>query len=410
METNEKIKKDMIAIIFIFTIFSILTAFVSMMQRPKTDSNGQSYIERNSYGQGKKNVEIEARFSNDKERLNLTLEEKQYSREELKKVFQESSEKLEELILLENESVDNVKTDLNLITKIPDTSVKVTWQMEEDSIIDYSGHIDMAKAEEGANPVLLKAVLTYKDQEIEHMFYVNVIKEKMSPVQRRKENLRKDIYKREENTRKEKIFILPSSIEGEKIDWKYTGDSKALGIFLLGIIFAVCIYTEDKHKKNKEKERKEQLMIQDYPDIVSQLTLFINAGMAIGNAWRKTVDIYKRNRAYTGERPAYEEMIYTVNEMNQGVSEQECYRKFGIRCEMSIYRKLGTMLASNLKKGNKNLSELLKKESFNAFEERRNTARKKGEEASTKLLGPMFIMLAILIAIIVIPAFLSIQI
>ena len=111
-----------------------------------------------------------------------------------------------------------------------------------------------------------------------------------------------------------------------------------------------------------------------------------------------------------GIRPAYEEMTYTVNEMNQGLSEQECYRQFGIRCDISSYRKLGTMLASNLRKGNKNISELLKKESFNAFEERKNAARRKGEEASTKLLGPMFIMLAILLAIIVLPAFLSIQI
>ena len=55
-------------------------------------------------------------------------------------------------------------------------------------------------------------------------------------------------------------------------------------------------------------------------------------------------------------------------------------------------------------------AEILKSEAAEAFEERKNMARKAGEEAGTKLLVPMFIMLAVVMAIMVIPAFLSIQI
>lgn len=410
MDRENKVKKDMAAVIFIFTVFSIIAAIISLNKNLETDNNGRSYIERNNYGQGRKNVEIEARFEDDKEKYNVMLEEIQYSQEEIEGVFDKASKDLEELVLLENKSVDNIKTDLNFITKIPDTSIKVTWQVEENHIIDYSGHVDMSKAEEGSNPVLLKAVLTYGSYEAEHMFYVNVVKDKLTSLQKKKEGLRNDIDNREETTRQNRRLILPSHIDGEKVVWKYPKDSKAVGIFLLGIIIALGIYIEDRQKKKKERMRREQLMLSDYPDIISQLTLFINAGMATGNAWRKIVELYQIKKNDTGERPAYEEMTYTVNEMNQGLSEQECYREFGTRCDIAAYRKLGTMLASNLRKGNKNISELLKKESFNAFEERKNAARRKGEEASTKLLGPMFIMLAILLSIIVIPAFLSIQI
>ena len=52
----------------------------------------------------------------------------------------------------------------------------------------------------------------------------------------------------------------------------------------------------------------------------------------------------------------------------------------------------------------------VKVEAEDAFEERKNLARKAGEEAGTKLLVPMFIMLAIVMAIMVVPAFFSIQI
>lgn len=50
--------------------------------------------------------------------------------------------------------------------------------------------------------------------------------------------------------------------------------------------------------------------------------------------------------------------------------------------------------------------DILSIEAMTAFADRKSLAKKLGEEASTKLLLPMFLMLAVLI-IIVVPAFLS---
>ena len=63
-----------------------------------------------------------------------------------------------------------------------------------------------------------------------------------------------------------------------------------------------------------------------------------------------------------------------------------------------------------MRKGTKGLTDLLKKEAREAFEDRKNEARRLGEEAGTKLLGPMFMMLAVVLLIIVVPAFLTVQI
>lgn len=65
---------------------------------------------------------------------------------------------------------------------------------------------------------------------------------------------------------------------------------------------------------------------------------------------------------------------------------------------------------SEFKKGTKGLAELLQREAAGAFEERKAAARKLGEETSTRLLGPMFLMLGVVLMIIVVPAFLTIQI
>ena len=53
---------------------------------------------------------------------------------------------------------------------------------------------------------------------------------------------------------------------------------------------------------------------------------------------------------------------------------------------------------------------LLQREAQEAFEERKNMAKKLGEEAGTKLMIPLFFMLAVVFMIVTVPAFLTIQI
>ena len=53
---------------------------------------------------------------------------------------------------------------------------------------------------------------------------------------------------------------------------------------------------------------------------------------------------------------------------------------------------------------------LLKQEAEDAFEERKRIARKKGEEAGTKMLVPMVLMMVVVIVIVTVPALMSINI
>ena len=92
------------------------------------------------------------------------------------------------------------------------------------------------------------------------------------------------------------------------------------------------------------------------------------------------------------------------------MTEMESYENFGRRCNVQAYIRLGALLSQNLRKGTKGLVELLKMESIQAFEERKARAKKLGEEAGTKMLIPMFLMLAVVLVIVIVPAFLSMQI
>ena len=143
----------------------------------------------------------------------------------------------------------------------------------------------------------------------------------------------------------------------------------------------------------------------DYSEVVSKLTLLMEAGMTTRMAWHKIACDY-RDKVNHGDmkRPVYEEMCTTDYNIQAGISETKAYEQFGKRCDTREYMKLATLLQTNIKKGTKELSNLLEKEACDAFEKRKNMARVKGEETTTKLLMPMMLMLITVMMIIMIPA------
>ena len=100
-------------------------------------------------------------------------------------------------------------------------------------------------------------------------------------------------------------------------------------------------------------------------------------------------------------------MLYTLYEIENGISQSAALEHFGRRCHIQSYAKLATLLSQNLRKGTSNLSALLKAEAKDAFEDRKHIAREQGEKAGTKLLAPMMILLGVVMTIIIIPAMTS---
>ena len=133
--------------------------------------------------------------------------------------------------------------------------------------------------------------------------------------------------------------------------------------------------------------------------------------MTAKSVWKKIVDDYGKQKRNSGRtRWAYEEMEITLKEMQNGVPELECYEHFAKRCDLLPYIKLGALLAQNLKKGTKGLWIQMEMEAHQAMNDRKNQIKKLGEEAGTKLLIPMLLMLVVVLSIVIVPAFLSIQI
>lgn len=203
-------------------------------------------------------------------------------------------------------------------------------------------------------------------------------------------------------------MTLPSSIAGTPVQWSEKREESSLLIFLLILtagILASCSKDQEIHRSLRKRERELAL---DYPLVISKMTLFLGAGMSVRNIFYRLGDEYKDKRRKGGaKRYVYEEILLVCRELDSGISETAACADFGKRCRSRQYSKLSALLTANLTKGNGALLKALQEEAEHSFEERRGIARQMGEEAGTRLLLPMLMMLGITLVIIMIPAYFS---
>ena len=150
-------------------------------------------------------------------------------------------------------------------------------------------------------------------------------------------------------------------------------------------------------------------MEEEYPAIISKLTLYLGAGMNTKGAWEKIAkEGNKLNQTGKEINPVYREMLLTCREMDSGIAEADAYERFGKRIRRQKFIRLTTLLVQNLKKGNAALLQQLRQESIVALEEHAAEKKKEGEEMETKLLFPMMLIMGMVMVLIMVPAFLSI--
>lgn len=389
---------------------ALLVFWMDNTQPFPQDENGSSVVSRNSQGQGEREEKLKVRIGDTEENMTVTVGEQEYTQEQLDKVFREAGEQLEELVLGENESLDEVRSNLNLVGSLPDTGISVSWEVDEYEAMNQQGELKTENLTDEGTLVKLTAVLSYKEETAEVTFFARLYPPKLNQTEKQLKKLSEEIERMDEETKEDEYLSLPSDVDGIPVIWKYGRNFRAVGLLLIGAAAALFLYAAEQEKqKNRKKERELQMAL-DYPQMVSKLTLYLGAGMTVRKAWYRIAEDYELQKEEKGNREVYEEMLYTMHEIQGGGSEGECYEKFGERCALPAYKKFGAMLSQNLKKGTKGLAPLLKQEADNAFEERKSLAKRLGEEAGTKMLLPMFLMLAVVLVIIVVPAFFSIQI
>lgn len=227
-----------------------------------------------------------------------------------------------------------------------------------------------------------------------------------SPEESRKKELREAIEKYNEIKKDPDYYYLPKDWKGQKLEWQKPGDTTGTLIAALSLFAAFVLMLKKTREEQEASAKRAEQLLMDYPPLILKFTLLIQAGMTARRAFQKMASDYMRSKPVKGHF-AYEMIVLACREMDSGVAELEAYRRFGERCGQMKYKTFSTILIQNLQKGSRHMADLLEQEAMEAWDERKRKARVLGEAAATKLLIPMIMMLIVVMAIIMIPAFLS---
>lgn len=367
-----------------------------------------SYVLRNNAEGEEKELSLVAENGAEQSELRLTVDPVRYTREEFYEICKELTELLPTEILGENKDLQSVSSPLRLLEHYGDYPVKVEWSMDDYTYIHTDGTVDTEALEEGERAVVMvTAKLTYEDYEFYEQFPIQLVG---SAKEEQFFDGLKTFMEREQKKQSGKDkYILPEEYAGKAVFFSEQKSNLWLAILAVTIAAGVVLFFAQNRDLHKETEERREALLREYPEFVSKLMLFMGAGMTTKAAFSLLCSEYKKAAAQTPKEKhyLYEELKLMTCAMENSVYEVDAYEDFGRRCKVNQYRRLMGLLAQNSKKGTKDIIALLEAESRETFELRKSEAKKRGEKAATKLLLPMALMLGIVMAVIIVPAFLS---
>lgn len=387
-------------VLIVLLLGGVVGLFVSIAYQK--DRN-VTMIARPEFGEAR-SVELSAERGGKKETLKIDVPSVTLSEEALEAEFDRLFQSMKPGWLSENRSEDEVRESLALSE--PEVGeIEIRFQSMDPSVLTDRGTILQEDIPEEGIPVTMKVTFSFAETAKTYEWLLNV-----RPKEKAGENqdLQNALALAASANREERLMVLPGEVAGEPV--VYT--SPALSpypILALAVVFAVLLWFLPKEREKSALKKRETELALTYAAVVSKLATLLSAGASIRSAWTRIAEGYRTDlkAGRTKRVYAYEEMLRTLHELESGAGEGESYVRFGRRIGLHRYLKLGNLLSENLKQGISGLEKRLKEESAEALQERKMLALKKGEEAGTKLLAPMMIMLGIVIVTLVVPAFMS---
>lgn len=440
--TPAEIRKQMLLCISASLLLTILVFFLGLQDGTLKEG---FRLPRSSYGGSKQYItlEVSGLTEDTSVPLDITVSPKRYTEEEADAVFREIYEQLEELVVAEGESFANLQHDLHLMTKLPKYGVQLSW--------DFYPELDPAMAEQreaarayyrkyrhlmdsdgtlhnetlspgtvvtGYLSLIMSTDIVPENVDGEakylktqyhsapYRIYVGIVPRELSRYEFLLLQLQQAITAEDEGSLGENMLSLPTEIDGQRIYYSEHEDRSYLLLPLLGVIAAMAIYMRQGQARRTEKKQREALLMLDYSELVSKLMVYIGAGLTVRNALETISQHFDAliARGIKADRPLYQELRTMIIQFRRNMPESEIYLSFGRRVNLKPYTKLVSLIEQNRMNGARNLRAMLELEMEDAFEQRKTTARRLGEEAGTKLLLPLFIMLGIVMIIVIVPA------
>lgn len=165
---------------------------------------------------------------------------------------------------------------------------------------------------------------------------------------------------------------------------------------ICGILLAFAMIYGVQSSINAALENKKDAIISEFPKMVSKLTVLINAGMLVRRAWDEVANS-------NTEEALYSEMRLTSKDIQEGMSIEQAMESFASRCGIKEIRKFSSIYVQAVNRGASESINSMKAMADEAWQQKKQLSKQKGEIASQKLLIPNMIMFLGIIVIVVVP-------
>ena len=147
----------------------------------------------------------------------IEVEPRELTDGESQALLEETVSGMEERILGDNVSLEEVRSDLNLIREIEGTPVVIEWELDNYEVMDIRGGLRQENLIEEGTLVKLTALLRYEEEKAACEFYARVFPPRMNSSEKIIQKIEEQIRKNDEETRTEEYLPLPYTVNGMDI-------------------------------------------------------------------------------------------------------------------------------------------------------------------------------------------------
>lgn len=399
-----------------YVLLLLFVANVLSLCMTLAPSKTEIYVEKGMYGEEEQQIPFILQNGEDSKEVSLVVRAKQFSEEELEEKIEEAFAYLEKNLKGENSSLNEVYTDLDYSLNQEEYPFDADFVSVDYALIDRDGNVKNEREElealgytekeiDNGIPTEVEVTLWYGEQSFEKEFPVIVYEKEKTILEEQFQKVEDALSTIEQEASYENGFVVPTSMDEIAIKRADEREITPGQVLLAGFILAILLVLREQENKRKDLEDRKSNLIRSYSWFVNEMVLLLGAGMQVRNIFRTIIREYESQMTEKDYRkPLIDELKLTTHAMELGMSEEQAYYRLGRRLGLPCYIKIMTLLEQNVKRGGRGLMDMFEQEETTALEERKNLAKRYGEEAGTKLLGPMILLLLVVMLMIMVPA------
>lgn len=337
--------------------------------------------------------------------MSFNVKERQFSDEEKQELAEKTGRYVRQTLPGENKSLQEIRSPLCLVSSVPETGIALEWTVD-DTWFRESGEVKTkAVPEEGAETELMVRA-QWKNWKETFYFPVRLLPEKLTGAQAAVREARQAVKEVMREQADQAVVELPARAGEFALEYRMPEGERDFSLLFISLLAAVLVPLMWFRRQKKQLADRENSLLLDHPAFINRIMLLLGAGLTVRGSIERLADEYGENRKKGGGKSyLYEEICVMAQEMRDGVSESRAVERFGRRCGLLPYLRFSSVITQNLKKGAEGILDILEKESLEALEKRKERVLQLGEMAGTKLLFPMVLMLGLVMAILMVPAF-----